>query len=261
MAHANPIQIQKYLKGVDYPANKAALIENAKHLGADESICASLEQLPDEDFQTPAEVSQAFKGKSDDHAERAEEGPASQAEPQASQAEPQGVGAQQAASSRDQGRSQQGTSAPGSNEFLLRVMQDSLAVIELCMLALRKSATTEVRKFALAMIDEHSKLGQQMEQLAEKMKLDIKVQLTDQHTDMLEKMGRLRSRDFDRRFMEQNLRDHENDLKVFKHYAAEEKDRDLKAMADTGAKMTSKHLKMVKELDKQLQAPPDSDAE
>jgi hypothetical protein len=66
MAHANPIQIQKYLKGVDYPASKAALIENAKKMGADENICASLEQLPDEKFQTPAEVSQAFGGPSGD---------------------------------------------------------------------------------------------------------------------------------------------------------------------------------------------------
>jgi len=64
MQHSNPIQIQKYLKGVDYPANKFALIKNAKKMGADESVCASLEQLPDKDFQTPADVSEAFKGPS-----------------------------------------------------------------------------------------------------------------------------------------------------------------------------------------------------
>lgn len=67
MAHSNPIQIQKYLKGVDYPASKQDLIKNAKKNGADESVCASLEQLPDEDFQTPADVSQAFKGPSEDN--------------------------------------------------------------------------------------------------------------------------------------------------------------------------------------------------
>ena len=72
MAHANPIQIQKYLKGVDYPANKRALLKAARDQGADESIVASLEQLPDEEFQTPADVSEAFKGPSQDHAERAE---------------------------------------------------------------------------------------------------------------------------------------------------------------------------------------------
>lgn len=70
MAHANPIQIQKYLKGVDYPADKQTLIKTAKQQGADESVCASLDQLPDEEFQTPADVSAAFKGPSQDHAER-----------------------------------------------------------------------------------------------------------------------------------------------------------------------------------------------
>ncbi len=73
MAHANPIQIQKYLKGVDYPTDKETLIQTARQQGADESVCASLEQLPDEEFQTPADVSAAFKGPSQDHAERGED--------------------------------------------------------------------------------------------------------------------------------------------------------------------------------------------
>ncbi|MCG2586859.1 DUF2795 domain-containing protein [Massilia sp. TS11] len=68
MAHANPIQIQKYLRGVDYPANKRTLLAAARAQGADENICASLEQLPDEEFQTPAELSQAFSGPSADDA-------------------------------------------------------------------------------------------------------------------------------------------------------------------------------------------------
>jgi hypothetical protein len=70
MAHANPVQIQKFLKGVDYPASKAQLIENAKKMGADENILASLEQLPDKEFQTPADVSEEFKGPSEDRVGR-----------------------------------------------------------------------------------------------------------------------------------------------------------------------------------------------
>jgi hypothetical protein len=59
MSQVNPIQLQKYLKGVDYPANREALLANAKKMGADENVYASLEQLPDEDFETPADVSEA----------------------------------------------------------------------------------------------------------------------------------------------------------------------------------------------------------
>lgn len=60
MEPVNPIQLQKYLKGIDYPADKNTLIENAKKLGADENVCSSLENLPDQKFDAPVDVSQAL---------------------------------------------------------------------------------------------------------------------------------------------------------------------------------------------------------
>jgi hypothetical protein len=59
MAKVNPIQLQKYLKGMDYPANKEDLLERAKEQGADRDVCSTLEQLPDEEYETPADVSKA----------------------------------------------------------------------------------------------------------------------------------------------------------------------------------------------------------
>ena len=59
MAKVNPIQLQKHLKGVEYPASKEELIEHAQQQGADEKVREILEQLPDEEYETPAEVSKA----------------------------------------------------------------------------------------------------------------------------------------------------------------------------------------------------------
>lgn len=59
MAKVNPIQLQKHLKGMNYPASKKALIEHAKKHGADENVNSVLEQIPDEEYETPAEVSKA----------------------------------------------------------------------------------------------------------------------------------------------------------------------------------------------------------
>jgi predicted outer membrane protein len=236
MAHANPIQIQKFLKGVDYPANKAELIEHAKKLGADENIQASLEQLPDKEFQTPADVSEEFKGPSGDRVERPQDGAAGKA----------GAGAGK--------RGKAAPSGAGSNEFLVQVAQDSVAEIELCLLALRKSANREIRKFALTMIDEHSALGQELEQLAQKKKLDLKLQPDDQHRAASDKLSKVPASEFDRRFIEQNLKDHEEGLKVFQQYAAEEKDPDIKALAEHGEKLYTRHLKMVNELEQKMRA-------
>jgi hypothetical protein len=60
MATVNPIQLQKYLKGVDYPASKRELIDNVEKLGADEPVRKALQKLPDQQFQTPADVSEAI---------------------------------------------------------------------------------------------------------------------------------------------------------------------------------------------------------
>lgn len=60
MAKVNPIQLQKHLKGVDYPASKEDLIEHARQQGADEDALSALEQIPDEQYETPADVSKAI---------------------------------------------------------------------------------------------------------------------------------------------------------------------------------------------------------
>jgi len=60
MAKVNPIQLQKHLKGVDYPVGKKELIKHAKQQGADKDALSALEELPDEEYETPAEVSKAI---------------------------------------------------------------------------------------------------------------------------------------------------------------------------------------------------------
>ncbi|HEX2909989.1 MAG TPA: DUF2795 domain-containing protein [Chloroflexia bacterium] len=60
MAKVNPIQVQKFLKGMDYPAKKDDIVKKAKQEGADENVMSVLEQLKEKEFQTPADVSKAI---------------------------------------------------------------------------------------------------------------------------------------------------------------------------------------------------------
>jgi hypothetical protein len=63
MAKANPVEIQKHLKGVDYPANKQDLIQHAKKQGADKGIISLLEKLQeDEEFESPTDLNKAIGG-------------------------------------------------------------------------------------------------------------------------------------------------------------------------------------------------------
>ena len=60
MPQMNPIQVQKFLKDVDYPASKETLLAKADEQGADPDVRAWLEQLPDQKFEAPVDVSQAL---------------------------------------------------------------------------------------------------------------------------------------------------------------------------------------------------------
>jgi hypothetical protein len=59
MASINPIQLEKYLKGIDYPVSKADLLKQAEKNGADQQARSTLEQLPDKTFDSPTDVSKA----------------------------------------------------------------------------------------------------------------------------------------------------------------------------------------------------------
>jgi hypothetical protein len=55
----NPIQIQKFLGGIDYPASKETLISRAKESGADSNVLDALQNIPDKEYESPTAVSSA----------------------------------------------------------------------------------------------------------------------------------------------------------------------------------------------------------
>jgi hypothetical protein len=57
MAKVNPVQVQKYLKGLDYPAKKEHLVRTAEEHDADDDVLSVLKTLPDKEYGTPADVS------------------------------------------------------------------------------------------------------------------------------------------------------------------------------------------------------------
>lgn len=56
----NPIQVQKYLGGIEYPASKDTLVQTARDNGADDDITSALEQLSDDEYDAPTAVTKAI---------------------------------------------------------------------------------------------------------------------------------------------------------------------------------------------------------
>jgi hypothetical protein len=52
-----PADVQKHLSGLEYPASKQQVVDHATQNGASEDIISILDQLPDREYNGPAEVS------------------------------------------------------------------------------------------------------------------------------------------------------------------------------------------------------------
>lgn len=59
MAQAEFIQVQKALGGISYPATKDQLIEHARGANASRDVLDALQQIPDQEYDGPNEVSKA----------------------------------------------------------------------------------------------------------------------------------------------------------------------------------------------------------
>ena len=55
----NPIQIQKFLSGMDYPVSKETILETAKKEGADDNVLDALGRIPDGQYDAPTAISKA----------------------------------------------------------------------------------------------------------------------------------------------------------------------------------------------------------
>ncbi|OIH99835.1 MULTISPECIES: DUF2795 domain-containing protein [unclassified Curtobacterium] len=59
MASPNPIQVQKYLSGIDYPASKDDIVSTAEQENAPDDVLEALRGIPDREYDGPTAVSSA----------------------------------------------------------------------------------------------------------------------------------------------------------------------------------------------------------
>jgi hypothetical protein len=60
VAAPNPIQMQKFLAGVNYPCGRDDLVEHARGKGAKDDVLKHLKALPDRTYDGPNAVSAEY---------------------------------------------------------------------------------------------------------------------------------------------------------------------------------------------------------
>lgn len=134
--------------------------------------------------------------------------------------------------------------------FVKKAMQGSLAQVQLGQLTLQKSTNDQVKKFAQKMIDDHTKLNDQMKPVAQQLRVDIPTEVSKKDKGLMGKMQGLSGAAYDQAYIKDMVKDHKQDLSEFQMEASNGHDPSVKDAAMQGSKIISEHLQMAQQLAK-----------
>jgi putative membrane protein len=137
---------------------------------------------------------------------------------------------------------------------LENLAQASLAEVEAGKLAAQKATHPEVKKFGQQMVDDHTAMLKEGEQLATSKGVKPPTSPSVKSRALLKVLEQKSGDNFDRDFLERMVKDHESALDLAEKTARDARDPDLKAHAEKAAPRIKEHLAEARKLHGSLES-------
>lgn len=146
----------------------------------------------------------------------------------------------------------QNTTSPSASDkkFVQEALQGGTAEVQLGQLAAQKASSEDVKQFGQKMVDDHTKLGDQMKEVAQKEGIGVPSGMTAKDRELETKLNSLSGDSFDNAYIKAMVKDHQHDLSEFKKEANSGNDTSIKDAASQGEPIISEHLKMAEQIAK-----------
>jgi putative membrane protein len=135
-------------------------------------------------------------------------------------------------------------------KFVKESALGGLAEVEMGKLATQKASSDAVKQFGQRMVDDHSKANEQLKQAAAKSNIEVPASLDSKHQSRVDKLAKLSGPEFDKAYLKDQVKDHENDVDKFKDEAQNGSDPNVKQFAMATLPTLQEHLSAVKDLKK-----------
>ncbi len=146
------------------------------------------------------------------------------------------------------GNGQMGNGQMMDKMFARKALQGGMAEVQLGQLALQKSSNDDVKQFAQKMVDDHTKLGDQLKPIAQQMNVKIPDSPSKKDQATMAKLQALNGDAFDKAYIKDMVKDHKMDQQEFKQEAANGTNPDLKQAASQGEQVITEHLQMIEQI-------------
>lgn len=106
-------------------------------------------------------------------------------------------------------------------DFVSMATQSGLTEIEVSQLAVEKSQSPKLRKFAQRIVKDHTAANTQLKQLATESRIPVPAQLDPAHQQVVNKFKQLSGSDFDSAYVAQMKKDHDTVVGLFDNAAGQ----------------------------------------
>lgn len=141
-----------------------------------------------------------------------------------------------------------GTAAMMDKQFVRSALEGGMAEVQMGQLAVQKSSNPDVKEFGQKMVDDHTKLGDQMKQVAAQMNVKLPDSLSSKDKSTIAKLSALDGDAFDKAYIKDMVKDHKKDEKEFKQEAINASNPALKGVVSQGAQVIGQHLQMIEQI-------------
>ena len=141
-----------------------------------------------------------------------------------------------------------------SSKFLIKAAQDGMAEIQICELALKQAGSADVKRFAQDMITQHGQIDREAARIAAQKNINLPTEVSAEQKSTFEEMKKLSGKNFDKKFMEHNVSDHEKDVKDYKEQMEQGTDTDIKAFAAKTLTTLQTHLGYATEINNKVKS-------
>ncbi len=137
----------------------------------------------------------------------------------------------------------------GEKMFIKKAAMGGMTEVALGKVAAQNGGSQEVKDFGNLMVTDHSKINDNLKDVAGKMGVEIPDTIDTMHQAMVDRMSKLSGADFDKAYVKIMVKDHEKDIAEFEKVKAMVKNEDLKKFIDDSLPTMKDHLDKIKKFD------------
>lgn len=133
--------------------------------------------------------------------------------------------------------------------FMKKAADGGMTEVELGQVAAKNGGSDAVKDFGNDMVKDHTKINDNLKELAGKMNVTLPTTMSAKHKAMVDKMSGMSGAAFDNAYVPAMVKDHKKDIGEFEKAGQMTKNDDLKKFINDSLDMMKGHLEKIQKFD------------